>query len=31
MNERTGEVVQISDKTDPDWTVDARIRWSNSK
>nr|WP_246641803.1 colicin E5-related ribonuclease [Paraburkholderia edwinii] len=31
VNDRTGEVVQVSDKTDPDWVADGRIKWSNSK
>lgn len=28
VNDRTGEIVQISDKTDPRWIVDSRIRWN---
>jgi filamentous hemagglutinin len=31
VNDRTGEVVQVSDKADPDWIVDGRIQWRNSK
>lgn len=27
VNDRTGEVVQISDKTDPKWVDDSRIQW----
>ncbi|MBN3851328.1 hypothetical protein G3N58_31580 [Paraburkholderia sp. Ac-20342] len=27
VNDRTGEVVQVSDKTDPGWIVDSRIQW----
>ena len=27
VNDRTGEVVQIADKTDADWTPDGRIIW----
>ena len=27
VNDRTGEVVQISDKNNPNWIVDGRIRW----
>ncbi|MDR2220533.1 MAG: DUF637 domain-containing protein [Methylobacillus sp.] len=26
-NDRTGEIVQISDKTDPNWIADSRIQW----
>ncbi|WP_311755043.1 colicin E5-related ribonuclease [Proteus terrae] len=29
VNDRTGEVTQVSDKTDPDWIDDSRIRWNN--
>ncbi len=29
VNERTGEVTQISDKTDPGWVDDSRIQWGN--
>lgn len=28
VNDRTGEVTQVSDKTDPDWIDDSRIRWN---
>ncbi|WGY71816.1 hemagglutinin repeat-containing protein [Burkholderia cepacia] len=31
VNDRTGEVVQVSDKNDPSWTVDGRVKWSSSK
>lgn len=27
VNDRTGEVVQVSDKTDPQWIDDSRIQW----
>lgn len=27
VNNRTGEVVQVSDRNDPDWVVDGRIKW----
>ncbi|MNV31736.1 hypothetical protein D3C71_1230560 [compost metagenome] len=27
INDRTGEIVQVSDKTDPDWIADSRIEW----
>ena len=27
INDRTGEVVQVSDKLDPDWIPDGRIKW----
>lgn len=27
VNDRTGEVVQVSDKTDPAWIPDSRINW----
>ncbi len=27
VNDETGEVVQASDKTDPDWKTDTRINW----
>ncbi|WP_374726454.1 colicin E5-related ribonuclease [Herbaspirillum seropedicae] len=27
MNDRTGEVVQVSGKNDPDWVPDGRIKW----
>ncbi|HFD0939363.1 TPA: colicin-like bacteriocin tRNase domain-containing protein [Escherichia coli] len=29
VNDRTGEVTQISDKTDPGWVDDSRIQWGN--
>jgi filamentous hemagglutinin len=29
VNDRTGEVVQISDRTDPGWIVDSRIQWKS--
>ncbi|WP_084069110.1 colicin E5-related ribonuclease [Paraburkholderia heleia] len=29
VNDRTGEVVQISDKTDPRWIADSRIQWKS--
>ena len=28
VNDRTGEVVHISDKNDPDWKPDSRIIWT---
>nr|WP_257721691.1 colicin E5-related ribonuclease [Herbaspirillum rubrisubalbicans] len=27
VNDRTGKVVQISGKNDPDWIPDSRIKW----
>ncbi|MGE8567060.1 MAG: hemagglutinin repeat-containing protein [Achromobacter sp.] len=27
INDRTGEIVQASDRTDPDWVADSRIKW----
>jgi filamentous hemagglutinin len=27
VNDRTGEVVQVSDKNDPNWSPDDRIQW----
>ncbi|WP_243856671.1 colicin E5-related ribonuclease [Paraburkholderia sp. BL6665CI2N2] len=27
VNDRTGEVVQVSGKNDPDWIPDSRIKW----
>lgn len=27
VNDRTGEVFQVSDKTDPAWVPDSRIKW----
>ncbi|WP_278488448.1 colicin E5-related ribonuclease, partial [Achromobacter insolitus] len=27
VNNRTGEIVQVSDRNDPDWVVDGRIKW----
>lgn len=27
VNDRTGRVVQISDRTDPGWIADSRIEW----
>ncbi|HDH7447848.1 TPA: S-type pyocin domain-containing protein [Escherichia coli] len=29
VNDRTGEVTQISDKTDPGWVDDSRMQWGN--
>ena len=29
VNDRTGEVTQISDKKDPGWVDDSRIQWGN--
>lgn len=26
-NDRTGDIVQVSDRTDPSWRVDPRIKW----
>jgi len=31
VNDRTGEVVQISNKNDPAWIVDGRIQWNDVK
>ncbi|MES4615446.1 MAG: colicin-like bacteriocin tRNase domain-containing protein [Ewingella sp.] len=31
INDRTKEVTQVSDKTDPDWADDSRIFWGNQK
>ncbi|WP_081861866.1 colicin E5-related ribonuclease [Photorhabdus australis] len=28
VNDRTGEVTQIADKTDSGWNADSRIKWS---
>ncbi|ABX18692.1 colicin E5-related ribonuclease [Burkholderia multivorans] len=27
VNDRTGEVVQVSGKNDPGWIPDSRIKW----
>jgi filamentous hemagglutinin len=29
QNDNTGEIVQISDKTDPDWIPDPKIEWND--
>ena len=29
VNDRTGEVIHVSDKNDPDWTIDDRIEWDD--
>ena len=29
VNDKTGEVIQVSDKTDPDWIPDSRIKWND--
>ena len=31
VNDRTGEVVQVADKGDPDWVVDDRITWDRAE
>lgn len=28
VNDKTGEVIQVSDKTNPDWKPDPRIVWN---
>lgn len=31
INDKTGDVVQVSDKNDPDWTPDSRIQWKDDR